>query len=186
MTGMPPFSRTPRDPGRACRWGIHGVLEATRSLNINVAILIVITMFLLAGCDEVPVASRLGVLGTEEGEITLLYMACPEESVAEVALIDSHGELGDVDDTVLWLIQSKKGSKQSSFVVGETPPAFEGKVALTEAPPKETTITAQVRTLDGLTTATAFEPESLNAQIVVTVDGSVARDSFEKQAARSC
>jgi hypothetical protein len=152
----------------------------------RIAVVVTSLTFLLAGCDPVPVASRLGVLRPPEGDLTIVYMGCRDELLNEVALIDSKGELGDADDVVLWLIKSADGSDLQEFRLGQTPSGFVEEVAFSGNLPAETSLTAQIRTLGGLTTATAFEPASLTAGTVTTVDGALPRDDFEREAAASC
>ena len=113
-------------------------------------------------------------------------MGCADELLTEAAVIDSQGELGDDDDEVLWSIESSDGVAVETIQVGDTPPGFTGSTSLDQELPDGVTLTAQVRTKAGLTTAAAFTLAELEEGDVVTADGKLARADFEQAASQSC
>ena len=143
------------------------------------------SLFLMA-CDPVPVASRLGVSKSAGGDVVVHFASCPDEEVAHVAIIESHGRLGDDDDEVLWAIDSTSGGAQQRFTAGGTPSGFVEESPLRRPLPSDATLTGLVRTSDGLETATAFVPRELGASRITTADGSVPRERFVAEAEESC
>jgi hypothetical protein len=88
----------------------------------------VVTM--AAGCDSFPVLDKLGAQRSPEGDVRILFGACPGETVQGVAL-----ELSDdkfkTRERELWSVKAIGiGSADAAFTVGRTPPGFREVTAL--------------------------------------------------------
>jgi hypothetical protein len=147
----------------------------------------VMMMPLLAGCEQFPLAKRIGVSLTG-GQITINVVLCAGQLVSTVTLVETRGDpASSDDDRTLWEIRSDAGSASASYVVGEVPEGFVQTVALERSPEINSPLATRSTTLGGQQLFLSFERQELQERRVLNIDDElIGIQEFAEAGRESC
>ena len=140
-----------------------------------------------AGCwgDNVPALDQIGALRADNGQVVVLFGACPGETVERVELRLTDDDFEEII-RVLWSVEADKGSSVSSLTVGEVPVGFRELIALDE-PLKSSDDVQLVVTSSLRTIPMSFTVGNLRStEVLVRQDHYRSRVEFDERVDERC
>lgn len=159
-----------------------------RLLRFRVALLALAAGALSAGCwgDDVPSLDHVGALRGDGGEVTVLFGACPGETVERVELKLTDEDFEEVV-RVLWAIAADGEGSDNAFIVGELPPGFREVTALDEPLKSSDSVQVVVTSSTRGTIPMSFAIDDLrDDEVLVRQDRYRSRAEFDDQIDEGC
>ena len=141
------------------------------------------------GCwgDEVPSLDQVGALRTEDGQVTILFGACPGETVQRVELRLTDDNFNEIV-RVLWAVEADDAaSTPNAFTVGQLPPGFREVTPLDERLKPDDHLQLVVTTSEQGTIPMSFDIDDLRTDdVLVRMDRYRSRDEFDSRVNQRC